>query len=211
MKKIILPILICLSAEIFAQKSFFGVDAGANLANQRINLTIDAPGGTSHSNSSGAIVLKPTFGVFYHRGFSKNLGVRLGAQYMGMGANANGIQALDIEINYLTLPLTIHYSINDRFSFNAGPYLSFTLGGTRLNNEPITKTFHQNDRGLKFGGGYEFYKNISVNINYVLGLMNVWLADTTTDNVTNTTYHTEVTNRALQISLIYKFKKTTSN
>ncbi len=207
MRKIILFSLVCISSHIMAQKSFFGVDAGVNVASQRTVLTINSPGSTVHSTSSGAVVTKPTLGVFYQRGLSKNVGVRLGAQYMGMGAKANGYQAKDIEINYLTLPLTIHYSIKNRLSFNAGPYLSFTLGGTRLNNEPITKTFHQNDRGFRFGVAYEFHKNLSVNINYVLGLMNVWLEDTTTDNFTNTTYHTKVMNRALQLSLIYKFSK----
>ena len=207
MRKFILFSLVSISSHLMAQKSFFGVDAGVNVASQRTVLTINAPGSTVHSTSSGAVVIKPIFGVFYQRGFSKNMGVRLDAQYMGMGTKANGFQTRDIEINYLTLPLTIHYSVKDRLSFNAGPYLSFTLGGTRLNNEPVTKTFHQNDRGFRFGGAYEFYKNISVNINYVLGLMNVWLADTSTDNVTNTTYHTKVMNRALQFSLIYKFSK----
>ena len=209
MGKILLFSLVCISSNLVAQKSFFGANAGINLASQRTALTINAPGGSTHSTSSGAAVVKPTFGVFYQIGFTRNLGVRLGAQYMSMGTKASGSQSRDIEINYLTLPLTIHYSIKDRLSFNAGPYLSFTLGGTRINNEPITKTYHQNDRGFTFGVSYEFYKNISVDINYVLGLMNIWLADTTADSATNTTYHTKVMNRALQLTLTYKFRKNT--
>ncbi len=202
MRKIILFSLVSISSNLLAQKSFFGADAGINLASQRTALTINAPGGTTHSTSSGPDVVKPTFGVFYQRGFSQNLGARLSTQYMSMGIKG-------IEINYFTLPLTIHYSIKNRLSFNAGPYLSFTLGGTRINNEPITKTYHQNDRGFILGGSYEFYKNISLDINYVLGLMNIRLADTITDISTNTTYHIKVMNRALQLTLTYKFRKNT--
>jgi len=204
MQKLFLLALVCLSPHLFAQRSFFGVDAGINIANQKTVEITSSPTSYSVVKSFGHNVVKPTLGAFYQFGLPGNFALRLGAQYMSMGTRSNGEE---LEINYLTLPLTVHYSIYKKLSFNTGVYLSFTLGGTKVNNQPITKTYHQNDRGLNFGAEYEVYKNVAVGVNYVVGFMNIWLADKTTDPISNATTGTTVNNRALQFTLIYKFKK----
>jgi hypothetical protein len=205
MKKLILFFFICTSLNVFSQKkSFFGVNAGINVANQRQHITYTA-GSTFVSEQTTFLqnTVKPVVSIFYQYGFNEKIGLRLNAQYMELGYDNKNSPDGNLNINYLTLPLTFHYSVTQHLSFNAGPYLSFTLGGTKINNQPITETYHHNDRGFSFGAEHDIYKGLAVNINYVFGLMNVWLNDTY--NGGTYTIHTKVTNRALQISLIYKF------
>jgi hypothetical protein len=207
MKKSLLLSLTCLASCAFAQRSFFGVDAGINVANQRI---------VTHLTSNGAPVLdaagfqsnkvQPTFGVFYHLHLSEVTSVQANAQYMGLGYNSRASSQPDVDINYLTFPITFHYHANKHFSLNTGPYISFTLGGTKINNQDITKTYHKNDFGFSFGGEHDLYMNFSLGINYFVGLKNIWLNDTQTVPGFFTTTN-KYTNRAIQVTLIYKFKK----
>ena len=207
MKKIVLLSLVCSAQCVLAQKSFFGADAGINVANQRI---------VTHLTSNGAPVLdgagfqsnkiQPTFGVFYHLLLSEASSVRVNAQYMGLGYNSNGNSGSYVDINYLTFPITFHYHANKHFSLNTGPYISFTLGGSKINNQDITKTYHKNDFGFSFGGEHDLWKNFALGVNYFIGLKNIWLSDEIIIQPgLNASY--KYTNRALQITLIYKFKK----
>jgi len=190
--------LFLLYSQAFAQKSFLGVDAGINVANLRTHVSDGFGTATSYQNN-----LRFTGGAFYQYGFTEKMGLRLTAQYMGLGYVDQGFS---VNINYLTFPLNFQYFVTPRLSFNTGPYLSFTLGGTRIYNQAITSIYHKNDHGLSIGGTYEFHKNICISIGYVIGLKNILLADTIKDINGNTgtiTYN----NRALQLTLIYKFTK----
>ncbi len=191
MKKIILFGWL-LASVYFAksQSSYFGADAGINLASQMI------------SSQNSSIAVRPTAGVFYHWSFSKKFAARANVQYMGMGYSSGPIG--DLTINYLTFPLAIHFSASEKLSFNAGAYVSFTTGGTMINGNGITKTYHKNDNGFYGGAEYDLSKHISLSLNYYLGTKNIWL-----DDQGGTV---ELNNRAVQLLLIYKFKKpTTSN
>src|SRR5260221_2155715 len=204
MRKIILLVLVCICSNLFAQKSFFGIDAGVNVANQKMVFLVNYnPNPNATPNSTSNVVrfrqnsVKPTFGVFYQYNFLKNLSLRMQAQYMNLGYNDN--TAGNLDINYLTFPITFHYSATRHLTFNTGPYISFTLGGTKINNEDITKTYHKNDFGFSIGAEYDFYKKVSLAVNCIIGTKNIWLQD----------YGGTIkyTNRALQFTLIYKFKK----
>ena len=208
MKKFHFLILTCLAECAFAQKSFFGVNAGINVANQRTVSTLTSNGATILNGVGFQFNnVRPTLGFFYHFQLSENMGIRANAQYMGLGYKTKTDSATTVNINYLTFPLTFHYNVNKHLSFNSGAYVSFTLGGTKINNQDITNTYHKNDFGISIGGEHDLYKNFSVAINYIMGLKNIWLNDNTTIpfGLTETSKHT---NRALQFTLIYKFKKT---
>lgn len=182
--------LLCLlglitSSVAFGQRSFFGATAGVNLANQKI------------TSLSSSFTTRPSFGVFYQFGFTEKFAARLNAQYMGMGYS-NGPLG-DVSINYLTFPLTLHYAAAEKLSFHAGAYVSFTLGGTNINNQEIIKTYHKNDNGFCFGSEYDVTSRFAIGLTYYLGTKNVWL-----DDQGGTI---EFTNQAFQLLLIYKFKK----
>lgn len=210
-----IPLLFLLTVCSFcaiAQKSFFGIDAGINVANQR-TVSKYTSNGTTLLNGVGFRFNKvePTFGFFYHFGLSEAFGIRVNAQYLGLGYKAKDV-GTDVDINYLTFPLTFHYNVTQQLSLNSGAYVSFTLGGTKINNEDITKTYHKNDYGISVGGEYAVYKNFSLSVNYIIGLKNIWLNDNATypDPVLNINVNSKYTNRALQFAVIYKFKKKTN-
>jgi long-subunit fatty acid transport protein len=209
MKKLLLFLFVVHGFCAFAQKSFFGVDAGINVANQRTVSQISYNGGPSIINgvSFHFNKVQPTFGFFYHFGLSETCGIRVNAQYMGLGYKAKDV-GTDVDINYLTFPVTFHYNVTKHLSFNSGAYVSFTLGGTKINGEDITKTYHKNDYGISIGGEYDLSKKISLSASYIIGLKNIWLEDKTVDPVIGYTIISKYTNRALQFTLIYKFKKT---
>jgi Outer membrane protein beta-barrel domain len=210
MKKNILLALVCCAHCALAQKSFFGVDAGINVANQRTHIISTSPNFTTSGSGFGQNVVKPTVSVFYQLNVNDQMGLRLNASYMGMGYQQVGTNNDNVEINYLTFPLAFHYYVNKYLSFNAGPYLSFTLGGSKINNQPITSTYHKNDAGFNIGGEHIIYRNLSIAATYVIGLKNIILDDSIfISDGTTTTKIGEIkrTNRALQFTLIYKFKK----
>ena len=209
MKKNLCFSFLCFAQCAFAQKSYLGVNAGINVANQRI---------VTHLTLNGAPVLDGTgfqtnktqaaFGIFYHFLLSDATGIQVNAQFMGLGYKSNGNSGSDVEVNYLTFPITFHYQANKHFSLNTGPYISFTLGGTKINNQDITKSYHKNDFGFSFGGEHDLWKNFALGINYFIGLKNIWLNDVVAIPIQpglNASY--KYTNRALQFILIYKFKK----
>lgn len=193
MKGILLLIFLSATTLTYGQKSFWGVNAGVNVANQRVRSSYGNLVSTNFYQNS----VQPTFGFFYQHGVSELVAIRAGAQYMGMGyKNSN---ASDLDISYLTFPVGLHYTGNKHLSLNAGVYLSFTLGGTKVNNEIITKTYHKNDFGISLGAEHDLYKNLALSVNYIIGTKNIWLDDQ--DGTL------KFTNRVLQLSLIYKFKK----
>lgn len=196
-------VLLYFHTSSFAQKSFLGVDAGINVANQRIVYTVSGystgPGAEFFAN-----VVKPTFGFFYQSNFSETTGVRLTAQYMSLGCRNRYGQQHDVDINYLTLPLSFHYRPGKNISLHGGGYLSFTLNNTKVIDQnnvaiSITSVYHQNDTGLFLGGEHGLNENLAFAVNYFIGTKNIWL----NDNNGSVKY----TNRALQLTLIYKFKK----
>src|SRR4249920_1844369 len=110
MQKIILFAFVCLSSPLIAQKSFFGVDAGINIANQRVISSYGNLVSTNFYQNS----IQPTFGFFYQYGLSEVIAIRANAQYMGLGyKNSN---ATDLDISYLTFPANIYYTANKHLS-----------------------------------------------------------------------------------------------
>jgi hypothetical protein len=181
-----------------AQKSFFGFEAGVNVANQRI-VTSTFFNPTQISFQQNAI--KPSFSIYYQFDWSEKIGARVKASYMELGftggqSSYNTLSKVDI--NYLMVPITLHYKANQHLSLTGGPYVSFTIGGSRPFNQDIISTYHKNDYGVSFGGEHDIYKGVALSVTYYIGLKNIWLDDR------NGTI--EYTNRALQIALIYKFK-----
>src|SRR3954471_3498796 len=165
MKKLLLPVFMVCSYCAFAQKSFFGVDAGINVANQRtVSETVYLPDYTTFNNIAFQFnAVKPTFGIFYQYELSNPFALRLKAAYMGLGYNHKGdLGGGDVSINYLTLPVTINYHVTKSLTFLIGSYLSFTLGGTQMTGQPITTTYHKNDFGLSIGGEQDISNNFAL-------------------------------------------------
>jgi hypothetical protein len=222
MRKFILLSMVCFSTEIFAQKSFFGVDAGVNVANQRVHVNYTNNYSYNYLSTPGQPfspaqpistfffqnIVRPAFGGFYHKNINEKMGIRVKAQYLGLGYLNKGAYPDRVEINYLSFPLAFYYSITEKFHLNAGAYITFTMNGTKINGQEITKTYHKNDNGVLFGAEYDVYKNWAIAAGYIFGLKNIWLNDQIGQPYVGTIGTTHYTNRALQLTMIYKFKKT---
>jgi hypothetical protein len=214
MEKIILLSLVCLSTKILAQKSFFGLESGFALANQRVHteyyyqiINYNNPLQPHVSTSFFQNNLRNSYGFFYHLGLNDKIGIRFKAQHLGLGYKNPLGDPDHLEINYLCLASTFNYSITPTFTVGAGPYLSFTLGGTKINGQKITQIYHKNDNGLVFGAEYDFYKNFAISARYLFGLKNIWLNDKIGQPYVGAIGQTAYTNRALEFALIYKIKK----
>lgn len=187
-------------AEVSAQKFSYGMDAGINIANQRV-VSVFFLGAGSNTYFYNNLV-RPTVSFYSQYNASERLGLRLSLRYSGMGyqivsPSTSYYDYVDkkVRINYLTVPLTLHIAVSDRVSVNAGGYLSFTLGGNDLNGKTATTTFHKNDHGIQLGTEVKVYKDIAIGVSYVIGLKNIWLNDFGDSYIQK--------NRALQLTVSY--------
>jgi Outer membrane protein beta-barrel domain len=200
MKYLILILLIA-SLDAYCQKSFFGVDAGINLSNQR---TSASSNGQINQIAFAQTVPRLTFGVFYQRSISKVLSIRVGAKYNGLGFRRDdqtfyrpipGFSSTDID--YITLPINFVYHANPNFRIMAGGYFSNMIGGKNFYYK-IPDLFTNEDYGINFGIEHNLFKGLSIATTYYFGLKNVLKIDSANG------YDLFITNRNLQIALIYK-------
>ncbi len=85
MKKLLFLVLAGCTSSAFAQKSFFGVDAGINVANQRAVSQVISNGTTVINDVVFQFnKVAPTFGLFYHFGLSETTGIRVGGPVYGI-------------------------------------------------------------------------------------------------------------------------------
>lgn len=64
-----------------------------------------------------------------------------------------------------------------------------TVGGTKINNQEITKTRHKNDHSFSTGTEYGIYKKLPMGLNYYIGLKNNTLSDSQNEfGITNTNH-----------------------
>src|SRR5437879_5059954 len=109
MKKIFLVLLLTSFSFIAkSQKSYFGIDAGINIATQRVSFPVGNgldPYSTAYYYEN---IILPTFSIFYQYNVSNIVGVRANVRYMGLGytlPQTNNsftyIANYNININYL--------------------------------------------------------------------------------------------------------------
>ncbi|MFN8340798.1 MAG: outer membrane beta-barrel protein [Cyclobacteriaceae bacterium] len=181
---------------LYAQQKGWGVEAGYSITNQRTVMKTPS----SESISFGRNASRFALGAFRDFSIGKGLSLRGGARYTAMGFAKHGYIE-SVSINYLTLPVSLRYFASDYLSIGAGVYLSFTVGGSTLNGQAITRTYHKNDDGVFLLAEYKLPANLSVSMQYVIGHKNVILADS--DPILQ--FSQTTTNRALHLMLIYHF------
>jgi predicted porin len=191
---------LCILESGFAQQTFFGLDAGVNLSTLRMQTTTSGVSTVFYNDN----VLRSSIGAFYQLGLSNKFSLRLGARYLGLGYKSETTYLTtppSTNIDYLTFQVALNYHITKRLQVAVAPYLSFTIGGTPINNQEITKTFHKNDHGISLGAEYDIYKNFSLGLHYYVGIKNIILNDSLNG--------VEIydTNRAFQVLIGYKFRK----
>ena len=152
----------------------FGVKAGVNVNKISLNKS-----DFSTDNLTGFQV-----GPMLEWMFLGNLGIETGVFYSQRGIKIDSFQDIKISKNvgYLDVPVNLKMMIglSDAFSpyLSAGPYVSFNLSDSKINEQWKAKSFAA---GINLGAGVRLLKFLQVGVNYGMGLTNDYNAtlDTT--------------------------------
>jgi hypothetical protein len=103
----------------------------------------------------------------------------------GTSVEENSDETIDLKMNYIEVPLDFIYSLGSNGLFiNAGPYLGLVMSAD-LEGEDFKDDLESIDFGLNVGAGYRT-GNISVGVQYGLGLSNIAKEIEDGDSVKNT-------------------------
>ena len=118
-------------------------------------------------------------------------------------------------LNYLEIPINLGFRIGDRVTLQAGPYIGFLAGVSNyykttetdyMTGETVTAEDTDNDKtgisstdfGLNLGAGFNITDDLSIKLNYGLGM-----ADLNDD--ASATYYLK--NNVTSVGIAYTFKK----
>jgi len=136
----------------------YGVKAGFNLA----NVSGDEFGNTD-SKIGGAL------GVFARFDLSDKIQFQPELMYSQQGTTANNV---DVNINYLNVPLMFKYLIGNGINIQAGPQLGLLMSA-KADDEDIKDDCKGMDLGLNIGLGYELEMGLGFDLRYGLGLSQI--------------------------------------
>ena len=175
-KKIMVAVFALVTLQATAQKVKFGAKAGVNLANQSLSI-----GGEDYTSKLGL-----NFGLVTEFSLGKSLSLQTGIGYSNRGAGIKHAGHTDLlVINTLEIPLNIVYKIpsaKGSFILGAGPNVGLNLSAkVKEHNAPDEEIkigsgidqYKALDFGVNFVTGYEFNKNLFVQLNYNAGLTNL--------------------------------------
>lgn len=182
MKKFTLTILaLLLSFGAFAQVNF-GVKVGANAS--------------AITNSDASTKIGLNVGGFVEFNIHKNFAIQAELLYsMQRASLSDGLN--DYTFHYINLPILAKIKLQ-KFSILVGPQFGYAVearGAIRAFSASDRFNFDLYERfdvSLAFGVGYDFYRNLGVEVRYNLGLTEMFAGS-------------DVKNGDLQLGLTYKF------
>ncbi|HVG16964.1 MAG TPA: porin family protein [Chitinophagaceae bacterium] len=218
MKKIsLIALALCVNAALFAQetqpqlrtpmavKTRFGIRAGANLANVRLNEFKPNEPDVNQKTSIHA-------GIFANIPISPMLRFQPGVEYSGQGSKVSkynlvgsaATTAYEQDLTYLNVPLMLQYVMPSGFMIEAGPQPGWLLnasqdgpGDTDTDNH---RSFDKFNLSIGAGLGYLSRIGLGINARYNFGLTNTLEDDNNSSN-----NGPEVKNQVFQVGLVYQF------
>lgn len=178
--------VMLISGAAFAQHSTVGVKAGVNAFTINGNGNFDTKTGfhlglLGHIHLSGQFALQPEL-VYSMQG----------AKYDVAGQDVN------VNLNYVNVPVLLQYMFDNGFRLQAGPQLGILASAKSNMNDnrvDVKDDFENIDLGLGIGASYvNPATNFGVDIRYNLGLSNI-----------NKNGSTNYYNRGLQAGVFYLF------
>lgn len=168
MKKLFLLAAIAVFGftNVNAQEISFGAKAGLNLASITGDDTDDLDGRTAFH-----------FGVVAEIGISDKFSVQPELLYSGQGATESfeGID-LDINFDYINLPVMAKFYVAEGFSLELGPQVGFLMSAKAKaegEEEDLKDFVKGTDFGANFGVGYKLESGLNFAARYNLGLSNL--------------------------------------
>lgn len=194
MKKVLLGLALVAGSLTFAQTSTsssspvsFGLKAGLNVS------TISGDDSKAKAGFYG--------GAFANIPVASSFSVQPEVLYNGVGAKADGMEDLKVNLSYISVPVMFQYNALPNLYLEAGPQFSFLIDSkfkyqdVSVDGKDYVKGF---DFGIGIGAGYYFTPNIGLTARYVAGV---------TDIAKETNgIQAEGKNNVFQIGLAYKFK-----
>lgn len=175
MNRIVFTLSLVLVTNLLFGQTAFHFKAGINLSNARSDFGPKKPNTGHYKNEVNGYA-----GVSAELRVSPTLYFVPELAYIGMGYKYPDDGLLDnTRLDYVTLPLSLKYQANERFSVNAGAYLSYLLGSEGITKIPINNLYASEDSsadldgGILLGSEYLFYQNYGLGIRYFYGLLDV--------------------------------------
>ncbi|MDR6457970.1 opacity protein-like surface antigen [Chryseobacterium vietnamense] len=176
MKKIFLGLALIAGTFTFAQSTSTSTEA-TTPSSSKIKFGLKA--GLNVSNLSNMdMKSRAGFygGVFVNIPVAKDFSVQPEVLYSAVGAKEKGGSNAKLELEYISVPVMFQYKALPNFYVEAGPQFSFLMDARLKNNvgslhlKDATRGF---DFGIGLGAGYDFTKNIGVNVRYTAGLSDI--------------------------------------
>jgi hypothetical protein len=158
MKKLILfgAFALALVMTTSAQTFKLGAKAGANFA------SLNGDGADGFDG-----ITNVHFGAVAEIGISDKFAFQPELLYSAQGASLSDV---DLNLNYLTVPLMAKFKVSDAFSIEAGPQVGFLVKDEILGEDVDADSF---DYGLNLGVGYTLENGIFFQGRYSLGLADI--------------------------------------
>jgi hypothetical protein len=177
MKKLVLVMVLFVSAGIVSAQTKYGVKIGYNAANVSAN--------DPDIKEDGKTLSGIGFGAFVDFSLGKNFSLQPQLNYnrKGVALEHNGHKD-KIQFNVIDIPVNALYRTNNGFFIGGGPNFGYNLsGGLRVHDDPtenVDFTFGKGaddikrlDLGLNLLTGYEFKNGLFLSANYLAGLTNL--------------------------------------
>ncbi|UII19531.1 porin family protein [Fulvivirga ligni] len=182
MKKITFLTLVCFFAALGAraQGVGLGIKAGANFANVDVG-DVDTDSKTGYH-----------FGAFVDLGLNENISIQPELLFSAQGTS---IDDVDINMNYLTIPVLLKLKFAKVLNVHAGPQFGI-LSSAKYEDEDIKDSFKSADLSLALGAGVELPVGLVGGLRYNLGLNDI--------NDGDDGFGVETKNRVMQIYVGWK-------
>ncbi|KAB1232405.1 porin family protein [Chryseobacterium viscerum] len=179
MKKIFLGLALIAGTFTFAQSTSTSTETTASSAPSSSKIKFGLKAGLNVSNLSNMDMnSKAGFygGVFVNIPVSKDFSIQPEVLYSTVGAKEKGGREAKLNLEYVSIPVMFQYKALSNFYVEAGPQFSF-LTDARLKDDVSSLQLKNATRGFDFGiglgAGYNFTKNIGVNVRYTAGLSDI--------------------------------------
>jgi hypothetical protein len=150
---------------------------------------------TISGTNEGSYDAKPSFyiGLLGHIHIADHFAIQPEAVFSSQGAKYG--DNLNLNLNYVNMPLLFQYMFDNGFRFQGGPQLGILVGAKADGNE-VKTNFKAADIGLTIGASYVHPPSgFGVDARYNHGLSNI------SDNDSSDAY-----NRGFQVGVFYLFK-----
>jgi len=168
---IALALVMLMSLVAVAQKPAFGIKAGLNLTNLKVN-DPDASYDSRSGFHAGFFVRERISKIAFQPEFL------ISTQHTSVSSSVLG--DFEDRFTYLSVPMMVKFYLVDGLNIHAGPQFSFLLDGDRIyegpfgnDKEDIKDYYKEADVSISLGGGWDLPFGLSIDLRYNIGVRDI--------------------------------------